>query len=249
MNLSKLRPFLDNGKSYYLDDSGTVLPSDIQAVFTRQDWEAIDKEVNRLDPPYTPVSPITLSIHKSCKLDLTGVKVADIKLVQEENLPSIGDEPKFIVNSVPIPITYVDIDNKLPGDIAKMIVKQDYVYIHAAMRRVMERVELETTRTLSATPGITVIEDDALAEAALAKLGYYGPHKVYDYACDDYLFTSVLQLTPDVIRIVCGLKPTFFHWPETNGFRLATIMVPQLRKDYRGEYGTVLVRHGKRRKV
>jgi hypothetical protein len=51
---------------------------------------------------------------------------------------------------------------------------------------------------------------------------------------------AMVQVTPDVVRIVVGLEPVVLQWDD--GFKFVTITVPQVRTDFHGNAGIVVWR-------
>lgn len=217
---------------------GKDRPSEVKAILFKDEWDELDKVVERVF--WTACPTVKALLDFGLRLDIDGMKNTIVE--DRVEMPETESGPLFKLTFLPLPFTYADFECDLRKLYRSRALMQgmDTFDCESAVRMTAEKVE-ETV--LGDTPDgpigyggtckvygifnhpdrLTVLSDP---EARLKSAGFYGPY--FGIGSKEVRGkTAVVQATAEVIRIVVGLMPTVIQ--HNDGFRMVCILVHQIR--------------------
>jgi len=243
----KLRPYLmPDGTSWVSNDGGLAQPYEGKARLTKEQWARMDAIV---ETQFKEHAMITLAIMEKTSLEVASLPniVLEPEIVIEDKVGEVpANVPTFKMQSLPLPISHSSFTNL-----------EDCAEHAASVAAAVEAMlfygneEMQIPGLCNHPGRITTHQLNLLAPKQLEELHYYGPYLwivpwVAKYKRTDadisteYLENNeglLIQLTPDVIRIVVGLAPTVVQWGDE--FKVVCVMVPQLRTNHEGKLGVI----------
>lgn len=246
-----LRPWRDEqGECWIRQLNGRTVPYDGDRAFLlrKEVWARIDDAVAE----YALYCPVTKYLLSQCRYEFDSPSVAVLR--EEVTTEPVGEiEHVFELKTLPLPFTHCD-----------FVLDESLVWASAATRRVSERVEHDVIKAILGAEGAVKlpstrepVADCLRLKEELRKAGYYGPFLVLVPESDagavaklervdqvvnvvasrDVLSgtTAIVQLTPDVVRIVVGMRLQAVVWKDT--LKVMCIVAPQVRCDHAGKTG------------
>lgn len=231
---------------------------DMRGRLSKDFLRGVDEELTQIArAAFAEASPLVTFLRERNEFKFDGVSKLVLETQQLLANPAVDapvkEGPTFRLVGLPLPFTHADFPLRSQAraravDLADLV---EQTVVHGGPRiggcGIAGLTSAEGVQRFPARMGCRQVVEE------MGRIGFFGPfllllpdkswkgplelsHQIQHVAVNRWLVNPLLVCrTPDVLRIVVGLDVTVVKWKE--GWKVVTIMVPQVRSDWRVNAG------------